>query len=208
MTDLKRAIRVGLMGVAVVALVSCTSVAPTSSTAPRLTLEHVQPLHLAVGKVNVKAAAQTIVAGKTASSDNVMPGADFGYDLSSMIKTYASRRFDAAGSGATTFLFEVEDAKVVYARTEAQNDFTRWLRVDGHDDYTLSTHVRLTLQNAEGHDQISHQLALENTLSIPDNLSLAARDARKIEFLEEYMADLDNRITQTLTSSFYLVNPK
>lgn len=209
MTKMRLLVQTALVSAVIMGLGGCETVPPTSTVSPRLTLDHIEPLHLAVGQVITKAVAQTQVSqsGDAKSAASVPPGTEFGYDLPAMLRTYASRRFDAATPAAgSKFIFEVEESKITYARTEAQNDFTRWLRVDGHDDYTIATRVRLTLQNASGADQISNVLSLENTLSIPDNVSLAGRDSRKMAFLESYMADLDNRITQTLTSSFYLVN--
>ena len=187
--------RIMMMAALSLLMVACSTVSETDGMQPRLSAAHVQPLALTVGTVEIKGPAATALP------------AGFTQNFPDLMHAYATRRFVGNPSAGQKLVVNLDQTDVTYARSESSNDVTRWMRLDGHDDYTLVARVRLTLQNAAGADQISHELALQNTLTLPDSLSLNEREARQVRFVEQFMADLDSRITRTLTSSFFVVTP-
>ena len=192
-----------LASVAIVTLAACAPVnGGNNDLTAKLTSDHVIPLPMNVGSVAV-----TGVNTVATMSPNSKPGSEFGYDVGQMIKNYAAKRMVGNGTSSTKLLVEVVRADVAYNRDDPTNNVTKWLRVDGHDEYKLSSLVRITLQNDQGADQISTEIGLENSVSIPDNVSLARRDDLKSEFVEKYMSDLDARLTSILMNKFYVVVP-
>lgn len=177
-------------------LTACSTTSAPDTKGPRLVADQAQALDLSVGQVRIT---------PPAAAD--MP-TGFNVSLPQMLQTYAMRRFIGDSTSSQVLLVSFERADVKYARTESSNNVTRWMRLDGHDDYTLSVRMRMTLQNAQGADQVTHEISLQNTLSLPDAISLDERDRRTKEFTEQFLADLDSRATQALTSTFLVTTPR
>lgn len=179
-----------LMSVAAVALLgACTYAHPESS--PRLTFSQYAPMTLNAQNVGVDEAYIQPNDPQDVSGQFVMAPSE-------AIKQYAARRFASSGAMDGQFTITIEDARVHLRQIDQQNKVLEWSGVGKEDEYRVMVQLRVTSQPAGFGGRQTTTVKFDRTIVMPSSSTLAEREMKQVEFLEQLIADIDKRMIETI----------
>lgn len=189
-----------LLTVSLFSVAACTST-PVSNSKPQqeLSFTNISPYHVEASRVEVE--------------NQYVPGAD-AKDISSTfpvspdiaLRRYAENRLQPGGTtGALKFV--IEDARVYQTVIKPDNSVVNWMGAGNQDQYEVFLKVSLYYT-----DEIGKQsgrkgvLNFNRTLTMPASVSLAEREQRQLQFLEQLMKDVDVSVSKALTEKFSMTD--
>lgn len=189
-----------LLTVSLLSVSACTST-PVSNSKPQqeLSFTNISPYHVEAARVEVE--------------NKYVPGAD-AKDISSTfpvspdiaLRRYAENRLQAGGTtGALKFI--IDDARVYQTMIKPDNSVVNWMGAGNQDQYEVFLKVSLYYTDDVGMQEgRKGALNFNRTLTMPSSVSLAEREQRQLQFLEQLMKDVDVAVSKALTEKFSMTD--
>lgn len=159
---------------------------PLGKPLPQLTYAHLNAYKPFGGGVEVRqsyvADAQTI---KTAKEFPIMPDA--------LLGKYAFHRFDRY-QRPIKLIFDIKQSSLIKKADE--DNLVGFLSGAAEDYYTLQVAIAMSPVRGDGSLSDPFTINLKRELYLPQRLSLAEREFRQFEFLEQIIIDIDRVVTQ------------
>lgn len=182
-----------VMALAVLAAApACTSQTVSGKPLAELTYDHIQPLYVSAENIDVV--------------DNYNPSAD-PRDVSSRFPTppdiavrrWAERRLQP-GVGTGTLKFVIDSVTAYETGTGPQGTLERWTKQGGLTKYDVVMKLSLSKQTDARMGNSQHSFNVTRSVSIPDNWSIAQREAEMQRFVEEIVSAVDSAVMDVLSS--------
>jgi hypothetical protein len=180
---------IGLMTVT-----GCANSNVAGNAAPQLTFQNYQPITLNVQSATVEEAYLNANDPKDVSAQFVVSPAE-------AVKRYAAQRFKAQGMGNGFFTIAIEDSRVYLRQIPQQNKVLAWADAGTEDEYRVLLQLRVTPQPDGFNGRIgATTIRMDRTLIMRSGVTLAEREMKQIQFLEQLIADVDARINEALNA--------
>lgn len=192
-----------LVSACVLGLAACTST-PVSTTSPQqeLSFTNVPPYHVNAARVEVET---RYVAGAdpkdVASSWAVSP------DVA--VRRYAENRLQPSDMPGQTgaLKFVIDDARVYKTMIQPDNKVVNWVGAGNQDQYEMFLKLAIYYTDDVGMQTgRKGELSFNRTLTMPASVSLAEREKRQLQFLEQLMKDVDVAVAKALSEKFSMVD--
>lgn len=162
---------------------------PMGKPLPQLTYEHLNAYRPYGGGVEVRQSFQPDAqAAKTIREFPVAPD--------ELLQRYASQRFDQY-ERPIKMLFDIQKASIT-KKSDAEN-LVGFLSGASENSYLLDIYIMMSPVRANGALSKPFTISLQRTLNLPQRLSLAEKEFRQFEFLEQAMNDVDHVVTEFVT---------
>lgn len=185
-----------LATVSVLSVTACTS-APTSASgpSPELSFTNITPYHVDAARVDVE---NTYVPG----SDPKDIASTFPVSPDVAVRRYAENRLQPGGQrGALKFI--IEDARVYQTEIVPDNKVVNWMGAGKQDQYEIFLKLKLHYTDDLGMQEGRQgEISFNRTLTMPASVSLAEREKRQLEFLDQLMKDVDASVSKALLERF------
>ncbi len=166
---------------------------------PELSFTNISPYHVEASRVEVE--------------NKYVPGAD-PKDISSTfpvspdiaLRRYAENRLQPGGvQGALKFI--IEDARVYQTQIKPDNKVVNWMGAGNQDQYEVFLKLNLFYTDELGMQQGRQGvLNFNRTLTMPSSVSLAEREVRQLQFLDQLMKDVDVAVSKALAEKFSMAD--
>lgn len=182
---------VSVMALAVMAAApGCTSQTVSGKPLAELTYDHIQPLYVSASNVDVV--------------DNYNPSADPA-DVSSRFPTppdiavrrWAERRLQP-GVGTGTLKFTIDSVTARQTNSAPQGTLERWTKQGGTTRYDVVMKLTVDKVTDARMGNSHHTFNVTRSVTIPDNWSIAQREAEMQTFVEEIVAAVDAAVMDVL----------
>lgn len=184
-------------GFCAVLLLSGCAVNP-SGPSPDLTFDHVPKQTLIASHVTVERTYDPFADSKDIAMNMAVPP-------HVALERYLNQRFRADGSQTDSVKFTIEEGKVTQREIRQDNRMLSAVNVGTQDEYTLRMKVKIqpfSTGNVPGAG-IEHRF--ERTLVMPQNISLADREMRQVQFVEKMIQDMDAKIVSSLRNPLRMI---
>lgn len=192
-----------LVSVGVLALAACTTTPIGSKSAQQeLSFTHVTPYHVNAARVEVET---RYVAG--ADSKDVASSWAVSPDVA--VRRYAENRLQPSDMPGQTggFKFVIEDARVYKTLIQPDNKVVNWVGAGNQDQYEMFLKLSFYYTDDIGMQTgRKGELSFNRTLTMPASVSLAEREQRQLQFLEQLMKDVDVAVAKALSEKFSMVD--
>lgn len=192
--------RVLLVGASLLCVSACSTTTPVSTESPaQLTFTNISPYHVDAQRVEVET---QYVPG----SDPKDVSSSFAVPLDIVVKRYAENRLQAGGvRGGLKFI--IEDARIYQTQFEQKNKVVNWMGAGKEDQYEVFLRLRLYYTDDMGMQEGRNGvLNFNRTLTVPASVSLAERERRQLQFLDQLMKDVDANVTKALQERFSMTD--
>lgn len=163
---------------------------PLGKPLPELTYEHLNAYRPYGGGVTVKQSYQADV--KTMEVVKEFPVAP-----NILLQKYASHRFDTY-QRPIKLIFDVR--KAVLTKKSDEDNLVGFLSGAAENSYLLDVFITMTpVDNGQGISE-PFTIKLKRELFLPQRLSIAEREFRQFEFLEQVIIDIDKVVTEFVTA--------
>ncbi|HEY0901252.1 MAG TPA: hypothetical protein VGD95_03945 [Micavibrio sp.] len=192
-----------LVSACVLGLAACTST-PVATQSPQqeLSFTNVPPYHVNAARVEVET---RYVAGAdpkdVASSWAVSP------DVA--VRRYAENRLQPSDMPGQTgaLKFVIDDARVYKTMIQPDNKVVNWVGAGNQDQYEMFLKLAIYYTDDVGMQTgRKGELSFNRTLTMPASVSLAEREKRQLQFLEQLMKDVDVAVAKALSEKFSMVD--
>ncbi len=189
-----------LVSVCALGVAACTTT-PVKTTSPQqeLSFTNITPYHVNAARVEVET--------------RYAPGADpkdvastFPVSPDVAVRRYAENRLQPGGqTGGLKFI--IDDARVYQQQIKPDNKVVNWMGAGNQDQYEIFLKVALYYTDERGMQSgRKGELSFNRTLTMPSSVSLAEREKRQLEFLEQLMKDVDAGVGKALSEKFSMVD--
>ncbi len=159
-----------------------------------MTFAYFEPVFLDLKNVNIQNEYNP-------ETDKADVSASFPASPDVALRLYAQNRFRSGGEkGQLSFV--IEEARVHHGITEADDQFSRWLKRNRKETYDVFVKIRLDSSQPSG--ALSSVLSVQKSLSLPESVSLAERELMQMTFLEELVKDVDAAVMDSLQKNHKL----
>lgn len=162
-----------------------------ASTAPQLTFANYAPLTLNVQSSNVTEAYTNPNDPDDVSSQFVLAPAE-------AIKRYAANRFRASGTGNGQFTIEIQDSRVHLRQIKQQSKVLAAMDAGTEDEYHVWLQLRVISTPSGFNGSQSTTIKMDRTLVMRSSVTLAEREMKQVQFLEQLVSDVDKRVNESL----------
>lgn len=171
---------------------SCTS-SPNSTGKPLadITFQHLSPLVLNVQNINTQDHTKM----------NSYPD-HFYVPVSDLFHNYTKTRFKASGMSSYELDIDLEEMAVEYQQRDSDSKFANFVGVARTDQYTVNMQVNLSLSNPQTGELKGRKINVRRVMSISEHVSIAERELRQMQGVEEMFKDLDKGIVEVLINDF------
>ena len=184
---------------AMILLVGCTS-SPVynAEPLPQLTYDHLKPISVNTAQINIQR--------------DIHPGAKV-WNLTDEMATppvmavqrYLQKRFQATGRDGVLNM-TLKKADIQLDRIPHENRLLAFIPFADRDDYTMEIIVDLESLYNSGQPDRKTSVRFIRKVSIPQDATLAYREAKVQRTLEEMIRDMDNGMLSTLAGELGLVH--
>lgn len=161
---------------------------PAGKPLPQMTYAHLNAYSIHGGAVRIQ---QSFVADeqtkKLASEFPIAPDR--------LIQKYANKRFVTSGTTGMLekLVFDIQNASLKKVEDEA--NLVGFLSGSAEDVYQLTVLIAMTPVRADGQRAAPFTVHLQRQIGISQNASLAEREFRQFEMLENAITEIDNAVT-------------
>ncbi len=182
-----------LMTAAAIAILAVTGCAAGEGMpSPKLTFANYQPVRLNVKSADVVENYSNVNDPQDVSSQFVVTPVE-------AVKRYAARRFAASGSGTGQFTIEITDSRVHLRQIKQDSKVLAAMDAGTEDEYHVWLALRVTPQPDGFNGRMgATTIKMDRTLVMRSSVSLAERELKQVQFLEQLIADLDVKINDTI----------
>lgn len=113
-----------------------------------------------------------------------------------LLQRYAAHRFDQY-KRPIKMVFDIKKASLL--KKSDEDNLIGFLSGASEDSYLLDIYITMSPVEAGGFFSEPFTIALKRELFLPQRLSLAEREFRQFEFLEQAMNDIDGVVTKFVT---------
>ena len=172
-------------------LAACTS-APPQTKFPQLTYAHLGAFVLDVSEIEiVDAYAPTL---RTPNVDHLMPVAP-----AAAARQWARDRLESTGSSGRRAVFTIDDGAVTELLLVRQSGIRGALTVDQSERYDAVLGVRLEIFDTFGRRVGSAEADARRSKTVPENITLNARDEVWFSMTESLIEDLNAELERAIT---------
>ncbi len=180
---------------ALIALPACQSGShPDGKPLATMTFSHLQPLRLNAASVNV--------INQSQASGNIAEG--FLVPMDEMIRAYVQRRL-VAGGGDPVVNVIIERINVTHERKASQNTVANYLDMDYMDQYKVDLGMHINMEDPLTGGQRGRRFNLQRVMNISEHVSVAERETRQMQGLEEMFRQIDETIVDIVKNDFNIV---
>lgn len=182
-----------LMTAAAIAILAATGCAAGQGMPPpKLTFANYQPVNLNAKSVNV-------VENYSNANDPQDVSSQFVVTPAEAMKRYAARRFAASGTGTGEFTIEIIDSRVHLRQIKQESKVLAAMDAGTEDEYRVWLALRVTPQPDGFNGRMgATTIKMDRTLVMRSSVSLAERELKQVQFLEQLIADVDVKINDTI----------
>lgn len=162
-----------------------------ASTAPQLTFANYAPITLNVQTTDVTEAYVNPNDPDDVSSQFVLAPAE-------AVKRYAANRFKAAGTGDGRFTIEIQDSRVHLRQIKQDSKVLAAMDAGTEDEYHVWLVLKVISTPSGFQGSQSTTVKFDRTLVMRSSVTLAEREMKQVQFLEQLIADVDKRIDESL----------
>ncbi len=183
-----------------ICLSACSSTpSAQSKPLPELSFTNVTPYHVDAAKVEVE---NKYVPG----SDPKDVSSTFAVSPDVAVRRYAENRLQPGGTQGALKLV-IEDARVYLTGIEQANQVVNWMGAGKQDQYEIFLKLNLFYTDELGMQTGRRgELNFNRTLTMPASVSLAERELRQMQFMEQLMKDVDVAVSKALSERFSMVD--
>ena len=168
----------------------CTTQTVSGKPLAELTYDNIQPLYVSASNIDVV--------------DNYNPSAD-PQDVSSRFPTppdiavrrWAERRLQP-GVGTGTLRFVIDSVTAHKSAQGPENSLQRWTGQGATSTYNVIMKISMTKQTDARMGNSNHAFTVTRSVTIPDNWSIAQREAEMQSFVETIVAAVDESVMAVL----------
>lgn len=168
----------------------CTTQTVSGKPLAELTYDHIQPLYVSASNIDV--------------IDNYNPSAD-PQDVSSRFPTppdiavrrWAERRLQP-GVGTGTLRFVIDSVTAHKTAHGPENSLQRWTGQGATTTYDVVMKISMSKQTDARIGNSNHAFTVTRSVTIPDNWSIAQREAEMQSFVETIVAAVDEAVMGVL----------
>ena len=168
----------------------CTTQTVSGKPLAELTYDHIQPLYVSASNIDV--------------IDNYNPSAD-PQDVSSRFPTppdiavrrWAERRLQP-GVGTGTLRFVIDSVTAHKSAQGPENSLQRWTGQGATSTYKVVMKISMSKQTDARIGNSNHAFTVTRSVTIPDNWSIAQREAEMQTFVETIVAAVDEAVMGVL----------
>jgi len=176
-------------------LAACEAAVPAQKI-PALTFQHLAPLNLAVGKVEVTSKYKPPLAAPNVEHRFATPPAK-------ALRTWANDRLRPAG-GAYTARLVILDASVTETKLKTRKGITGAFYIEQSERYDAVAEADLIIVDGSGAHKGFASTRASRSVTVSENASLAERERTQFELVESLMRDFDLELEKNIRR--YLVN--
>lgn len=184
-------------------MTACTST-PVSTKSPQqeLSFTNVPPYHVNAARVEVE-------TRYTAGADPKDVASSWAVSPDVAVRRYAENRLQPSDMPGQTgsLKFVIEDARVYKTLIQPDNKVVNWVGAGNQDQYEMFLKLALYYTDDMGMQTgRKGELSFNRTLTMPASVSLAEREKRQLQFLEQLMKDVDTGVAKALSEKFSMVD--
>lgn len=165
-------------------LLSCASVGDGKPLAQQ-SFSHLEP-------IRVRVSALEVVNAAAADPGNTLP-AEFSTAVDEVAERYLRRRFMPMG-GAGTLVATIEDLRISQGQKSSDFSVARFLDLGASDEYQVLMKLRLEHRTPNGAVPYGNMVTAQRRFTIPQQYSVARREAAQQKEVERLFQDLDQRL--------------
>ncbi len=179
-------------------LVGCAGIPhPEGKPYPELTFAQMPPLGINVSSVEVfPQPGQAIPVHE--QPDDFIPS------LEKTTRNYLSQRLQPSGISGVLNV-HIDELKITHKLIKTDSSVLNWAGLGMQDEYRVSVTLRVMAGFEPGRGQDGYRVRFDKSFSVPENASLASREEKQVDFLEEYFEALDERVVNALDRDMNLV---
>ena len=176
--------------VAALLLAACTD-APPPTKFPQLTYTHLGAFTLDVSKIEIVDAYQPAL--RRPNVDHVMP-----VSPAAAARRWAGDRLRASGSSGRRAVFSIDDGAVTETTLRRQTGIRGALTVEQSERYDAVLAVRLEIFDIAGRQVAVAQANARRSRSVPEDITLAAREKVWFSITEALTDDLNAELERAI----------
>lgn len=194
--------RIMLLGAMVVLVQACSSGAVKEGMPlPELTFAHLAPVHLNVAEIKTEQIFEPDQEHQKVI--NQMP-----ISPNSAVLRYFDQRYVAAGNEGR-LIIQIIDTTVSRAEIEPEGRFSKLIGINKKQKYNAMAHIDVRFRRNTGSPASTSSVTARRTLTMPQNISLAEKDARLLEMIEDLVDEIDSIMIQSFDQTFGIIkNPE
>lgn len=184
-----------LLVLASVSLAACQSnPSPDGKPLANMTFSHLQPLRLNAASVEVQNQSQP--------TGNIAEG--FLVPLDEMVRAYVQRRL-IAGGGDPSVNVMIEKIAVTHERKASKNSIANYLDLAYQDQYKVDIGLHLNMRDPLTGSERGRRFSVQRSMNISEHVSVAEREKRQMEGLEEMFRQIDQTVVDIVKNDFGIV---
>lgn len=179
-------------------MAGCAISNPGGQPLPSMTFDHVIPLRVDVGAVQIEQPPEHF--DRVPENGRIEP---FIVPPDEAVHQYLLSRFVPGGT-KDTLKISIERADAVLREKPSSNKLGRMVGIAGVDEYELTIKLNVMVLEDDGFERLSKMIKGTRLIRVSEHASLAAREGAQYEGLEGLLADLDQAVTRTIVQEFGL----
>src|SRR5690606_14489426 len=110
------------------------------------------------------------------------------------------------GSDKDSLKITIEDGRVTMREIRQANSLLSAVDLGTQDEYTVRMKVKIQPFSTGNIPGAGIEHRFERTLVMPQNVSLAEREMRQVQFVERMIADMDDKIMASLRNPLRMIH--
>lgn len=121
------------------------------------------------------------------------------------LERYLNKRFQADQSQTDSLRITIEDGRTTVREIRQDNKLLSATDIGTQDEYTVRMKIKLQPFSSSNVPGAGIEHRFERTLVMPQNVSLAEREMRQVQFIEKMVQDMDAKIVGSLRSPLRMI---
>ncbi len=178
------------------AMTGCVNQAATGKPLAALDYQHIAPLYVSAGQVDViNHYHPTPESDHAASAFPTRP--------EDALNHYAENRLKAKGYEGT-LKFTIDNAAVKHSEVQPDNSVLKWAGAGIQDRYDVDLGITLARVEADGHQSGEASVQLTRFITVPQSYSIAKRETTLREFTQKMVESVDGMVTSALQDKMHM----
>ena len=174
------------------AVIGCThNPQPLGKPLPTLTYDHLNSYSIHGGSVRVQQSFRPDEAMQALA-------AEFPIEPEKLVQRYANKRFVTGMDNPHKLVFDIQNAAL--SKLSDKENMVSFLAGSAEDVYVLDIFIAMTPVRADGQRAAPFTVKVQRQLIMSQNISLAEREFRQFEMLEQAMFDVDQVVSDMVVN--------
>lgn len=165
---------------------------------PELTFAHLKPVELNVAEIKTEQIFKPDQEYQKVISQ--MPTSP-----NSAVLRYLDQRYVAAGNEGL-LIIQIDDSTVTREELEPKGRFSRLIGINKKQKYNALVRLNVRFIRSTGSPASTSSVTARRTLTMPQNISLAEKDTRLLEMIEDLVDEIDRVMIQSFDQTFGIIN--